>query len=212
MADLEQRLAQLRDSPPASPTPLLQIVERARLLHRRRLVRRGVIVVAAMLLLGVAGAGLTGGNEAVAPVGDHRTQGTVPYDDTQLGEGYASPYQREHASDWLTEYDPTEVALIETQANGGVPDTGLVSVLEYRRACRSTAAALDLARAQPGNSAAIDGIMNPAIALLRERSQPPTFADEFFGGFATQLKAGHFDQVSREVVDGSCSGVGLPSN
>ena len=169
-------------------------------------------MVAAMLLLGVAGAGLTGGNEAVAPVGDHRTQGTVPYDDTQLGEGYASPYQREHASDWLTEYDPTEVALIETQANGGVPDTGLVSVLEYRRACRSTAAALDLARAQPGNSAAIDGIMNPAIALLRERSQPSTFADEFFGGFATQLKAGHFDQVSREVVDGSCSGVGLPSN
>ena len=124
------------------------------------------------------------------------SQPPVTYDPTMLdprSEGYVSPYQAEHATGWLADYDPAEIAYLQAE-DGSASDYSLVTTLEFRRACRELARARDVAGASSAadRAAAVEAIATPEIARLHDRDDPQSagvtdywrtlFADVAAGG------------------------------
>jgi len=117
--------------------------------------------------------------------------------------GFPSSQLTAQYEQWLTEYDPAEVAALLAQA-GGAEHTNaqeLVSVLEYRRACRETRHAADVATPLSGEArtTAVDDIMLPELQRLAER----TLGDsaQAFDEQRQKLNAGKIDEVRQWLSD-----------
>ena len=100
---------------------------------------------------------------------------------------------------WLAEYDPAEVVLLQTQA-GGADHTDayeLVTVLEFRRACRETNRAADIAASIPPGDPnnPIDDVMEPELQRLAQRNNSRSESARMFSELRDKLRARDIDSV-----------------
>ena len=118
-------------------------------------------------------------------------------------DGFPSSSLTAQNEQWLSEYDPAEVAALLAQA-GGADHTNaqeLVSVLEYRRACRETRHAADVATPLSGDArrSAVDDIMQPELQRLAERVLGDSAA--MFDELRNKLGVGNIDSVMQWLGD-----------
>lgn len=113
---------------------------------------------------------------------------------------------------WRSEYDQTEVAYVIEQGGGAPrPDQEVVSVMEFRTACRVTRSAVQAATNAPADerAAVVDRVMQPELARLAERNlPPPDESAQMFRTLADDLKRGDAGTVLDwlEGPRGSCKG------
>ena len=132
-------------------------------------------------------------------------------------DGLPSPTQEAALAIEKTQYDPAEVQLLlnRARANGNVPtDQALVSVLEFRNACRQLLLATTAAEAAPADRVAsvVDPIMNPEIARLTARQPAGSESNQLFASRTRQIDTGHGADVLHDIGRNFCIDVIPPQS
>jgi hypothetical protein len=130
-------------------------------------------------------------------------------------DGLPTPAQQATLAREKAQYDPAEVQLLlnQAKANGNVPtDQALVSVLEFRNACRQLLVAATAAESVPAERVAsvVDPIVLPEVSRLTARQPAGSESNQLFAGYTREIDAGHAAKVLRAIGRNFCIDVIAP--